>query len=137
MYSKIFLLLGKEFYMKKGLLFIMVLAISSTLVVSAAESQIQNFVNKKIAPLTQKEQEFNAKMEAQRKASEARRLEQEKKAAEQQKAIEAKKTELQKQLDANKKAVADAQKEAQARQEARKKEFEAQKSYWKSLFGQQ
>ena len=72
--------------MKKGLLFIMVLAISSTLVVSAAESQIQNFVNKKIAPLTQKEQEFNAKMEAQRKASEARRLEQEKKAAEQQKA---------------------------------------------------
>jgi len=122
--------------MKKILTILAVFAFTSSIVANAAESRIQNYVNSKIAPLTQKEQEINAKIEAQKKADAARKAELEKKQAEQRKAIEAKQAELKKQQEANKKALEKAKKDAEARKEARTKAVEAEANYWKNLFGQ-
>lgn len=108
--------------MKKLFALLTVIALSSAIAANAAESQLQNFVNKKLAPLTQKEQELNSKIEAQKKADAAKRAEWEKKQAEQQKAVEAKKKEIAKQ-----------QAESQARRDATKKAIEAEKNYWKGL----
>lgn len=91
------------------------LAFTSSLVASAAESKLQSFVNKKISPAVQKEKELNSKIEAQKKADAAKRAELEKKQAEQRAAIEK------------------AKKDAKARQDARKKAIETEKNYWKSL----
>lgn len=101
--------------MKKFLSLLTIVAFSSVIAVNAAESQLQNFVNKKIAPLTQKEQELNSKIEAQKKADAAKKAEMEKKQAEQRAALEK------------------AKKDAEARQAARKKAIEAEKNYWKNL----
>lgn len=108
--------------MKRFLSLLTVLALSSVLAVNATESRLQNYVNKKLSPLTQKEQEINSKIEAQKKADAARKAEWEKKQAEQQKAAEARKKEIAKQ-----------QAEAQARREATKNAIEAEKNYWKGL----
>ena len=75
--------------MKKLFALLTVIALSSAIAANAAESQLQNFVNKKLAPLTQKEQELNSKIEAQKKADAAKRAEWEKKQAEQEKAAKA------------------------------------------------
>ena len=131
--------------MKKVLTLLTVLALTATITANAAESRLQNYVNKKISPLTQKEQQINSKIEAQKKADAAKRAELEKKQAEQRKAIQAKKAELEKQQAANKAALEKkqaenkaalekAQKDAKARQDARKKAIETEKNYWKSLF---
>lgn len=101
--------------MKKLFTVIALLSFTSVLAVNAAESRLQNFVNQKMSPLVQKEQEFNSKVEAQRKADAAKRAEIEKKQAEQKAALEK------------------AKKDAEARQKARKDAFEAEKNYWKSL----
>lgn len=101
--------------MKKILTILTVIAFSTVLVVDAAESRLQNYVNQKISPLTQKEQEINSKIEAQKKADAAKKAEMQKKQAEQKAAIEK------------------AKKDAEARQQARKNAFEAEKNYWKSL----
>lgn len=101
--------------MKKFLSLFAVLALTTTLAVSAAESRFQNYVNQKIAPITQKEKEINAKIEAQKKADAQRKAEMEKKQAEQKVAIEK------------------AKKDAQSRQEARKKAIENEKNYWKNV----
>lgn len=112
--------------MKKFLSVLSILAITSTLAVSAAESQLQNYVNKKLAPVTQKEKDFNAKVEANRKANEAKKAEYKKQQEANRKAIE----QRQAQHKAN---VEKAKKDAQARQDARKKAIQAEKDYWKSL----
>ena len=101
--------------MKKILSVFALLAFTSILAVSAAESRLQNYVNQKMSPLVQKEQEFNSKVEAQKKADAARKAEMEKKQAEQKAALEK------------------AKKDAEARQQARKNAFEAEKNYWKGL----
>ena len=101
--------------MKKILSVIILLAFTSLLAVSAAESRLQNYVNQKMLPLVQKEQELNSKVEAQKKADAARKAEMEKKQAEQRAALEK------------------AKKDAEARQQARKNAFEAEKNYWKGL----
>ena len=54
--------------MKKILTVLAVIALTSTVVANAAESRLENYVNKKLSPITQKEKDFNAKMEAQQKA---------------------------------------------------------------------
>lgn len=90
--------------MKKILTVLAVIALTATVVANAAESRLENYVNKKLSPITQKEKDFNAKMEAQQKASEARQAELEKQ-----------------------------RKEAQARRQATKDAIQAEKDYWKSL----
>ena len=101
--------------MKKVLSLLAVFALSASLMATAAESRLQNYVNSKMAPLVQKEQEVNAKIEAQQKADAQRKAEMEKKQAEQKAALEK------------------AKKDAEARQQARKNAFEAEKNYWKNL----
>ena len=90
--------------MKKILTVLAVIALTATVVANAAESRLENYVNKKLSPITQKEKDFNAKMEAQQKASEARQAELEKQ-----------------------------RKEAQSRRQATKDAIQAEKDYWKSL----
>ena len=97
--------------MKKILTVLAVIALTSTVVANAAESRLENYVNKKLSPVTQKEKELNSKLEAQQKANEAKQ-------AEYKKQQEARQAELEKQ-----------RKEAQATKDA----IQAEKDYWKSL----
>ena len=77
--------------MKKLFALLTVIALSSAIAVNAAESQLQNYVNKKLAPLTQVEQELNSQIEAQKKAVTVKRAKWEEKQVELQKAFEAEK----------------------------------------------
>lgn len=101
--------------MKKLLSVFAIIALTSALAATAAESRLENYVNKKLSPITQKEKDFNAKMEAQQKAREAQQAEYQKKQAERQAALEKQR------------------KEAQARRQATKDAIQAEKDYWKSL----
>ncbi len=58
--------------MKKVLTVLAIIALTGSIAVNAAESKLENLVNKTIAPVTDKEKELNAKMEAQQKANEAK-----------------------------------------------------------------
>ena len=112
--------------MKKVLSVLAVLAISSSLIVSAAESRLENFVNQKLSPLTQKEKEINVKIEAQRKLDAQRKADFEKKQAEQR-------AEALKRQAEQKAALEKARKDAEARNLERQKAIEAEKNYWKGL----
>ena len=120
--------------MKKVLMLSVIMALSSAIAVNAAESKLESFVNQKISPLTQKEKEWNSKIEAQKKADAAKKAELEKKQAEHKKAIEAKKKELEKKQTAEKKAQEKRKQELQAQHEANKKAIEKEVNAWKSLF---
>lgn len=108
--------------MKRFLTILTALCLTSTITANAAESQIQNYVNKKLSPLVEKEMEFNAKLEAQQKASAEKK-------AEQEKALEAKKAEL----AAKKAELEKKQKENEESVNNIKKSIEAEKSFWKKL----
>ena len=82
---------------------------------NAAESRLENFVNKKLSPITQKEKDFNAKVEAQQKANEA------------------KKEEYKKQQEARQAAIEKQKQEAAARRQATKDAVQAEKDYWNSI----
>lgn len=114
--------------MKKLLSLLAVIALSSSLIATAAESRLESFVNQKLSPLTQKEKELNAKIEAQQKADAQRRAEMEKKQAQQR-------AELEKRQAEQKAALEKAKKDAEARNNERKKAIEAEKNYWKGLMG--
>ena len=101
--------------MKKLLTVLMLIALTSTLAASAAESRLQNYVDKKLAPITTKEKELNAKAEAQQKANAQ------------------KKAEYKKQQEARKAKIEQQQKEAKARHEATKNAIKSEANYWKSL----
>lgn len=101
--------------MKKILTVLAVIALTSTVVANAAESRLENYVNKKLSPVTQKEKELNSKLEAQQKANEA------------------KQAEYKKQQEARQAALDKQKKEAQARRQATKDAIQAEKDYWKSL----
>ena len=101
--------------MKKLLSVFAVLALVSSLAATAAESRLENYVNKKLSPVTQKEKELNSKIEAQQKANEAKQAELKKQQAERQAKIEQQK------------------KDAQARHQAAKYAIKAETDYWKSL----
>lgn len=118
--------------MKKVVLLLVVTVLASS--VYAAESQIQNYVNKKISPLVEKEKEFNAKIEAQKQAEEARKAELEKKQAEQRKALEEKQAEQKKALEDKKAELEKKQAEQKKALETLKNNVENEKNYWKSLF---
>ena len=90
--------------MKKILSVLMLIALTSTLAASAAESRLQNYVDKKLAPITTKEKELNARAEAQQKANAKKQAK-----YEQQK------------------------KDAKARHEATKNAIKSEANYWKSL----
>ena len=59
--------------MKKILSLLTFVAISVSLTANAAESQLQNYVNKKLEPAVKKEQEYKAKQAAQKAANEQKR----------------------------------------------------------------
>lgn len=101
--------------MKKLLSLFAIIAISASIAANAAESQLQNYVNKKLEPAVKKEQEYKAKQAAQQKANEAKRAE------------------LQKKQAADKAKLEQAKKDAQARQEQRQKAIQAEKDYINSL----
>ena len=101
--------------MKKMLSIFAVLALVSSLAATAAESRLENYVNKKLAPVTQKEKDLNSKIEAQQKANEAKQAELKKQQAERQAKIEQQK------------------KDAQARHQAAKDAIKAETDYCKSL----
>ena len=112
--------------MKKLLSLLAIVALSSSLIATAAESRLESFVNQKLSPLTQKEKEVNAKIEAQKKADAQKRAEFEKKQAQQR-------AEAQKRQAEQRAALEKAKKDAEARSVARQKAIEAEKSYWKGL----
>ena len=95
-------------------------------IATAAESQLQNYVNKKLEPVTKKEQEMNAKAEANRKANEAKKAEYQKRQAQRQ-------TEYKKQQAAREAELAKQRKEAETRRQNIKNAIQAEKDYWKSL----
>ena len=80
-------------------------------------SRIETYVNKKIAPITQKEKDLNAKAEANKKAAEAKKAEAQKKQAEQKAAVKQTKDNLKNTAKATKTSV------------------DNEVSFWKKLFG--
>ena len=101
--------------MKRLFTFFAVIALTASLAATAAESRLENYVNKKLSPITEKEKAFNEKMEAQQKANEA------------------KQAELKKQQEARQAAAEKQRQEAQARRQATKDAIQAEKDYWNSL----
>ncbi len=101
--------------MKKLFTLFAVIALTSSLVATAAESRLENYVNKKLSPITEKEKAFNEKVEAQQKASEARQAE------------------LKKQQEERQAAREKQRQEAQARRKATKDAIQAEKDYWNSV----
>ena len=101
--------------MKKLLLVLTIISLSSFVMVNAAESMLENYVNKKLSPITQKEKDFNAKVEAQQKANEAKR------------------EEYKKQQEARQAALDKQKQEAAARRQATKDAVQAEKDYWNSI----
>ena len=101
--------------MKRLFTLLAVIALTTSLAATAAESRLENYVNKKLSPITEKEKAFNEKMEAQQKANEAKQAELKKQQQERQAARE-------KQMQ-----------EAKARRQATKDAIQAEKDYWKSL----
>lgn len=101
--------------MKKVLSLLTLVAVSASLAANAAESQLQNYVNKKLEPVVKKEQEYKAKQAAQQKANEQKRAEFQKKQA------------------ADKAKLDQAKKDAQARQAQRQKAIQAEKDYINSF----
>ena len=93
----------------------MLIALTSTLAASAAESRLQNYVDKKLAPITTKEKELNARAEAQQQANAQ------------------KQAEYKKQQEARKAKIEQQKKEAKARLEATKNSIKSEANYWKSL----
>ena len=101
--------------MKKLLTVLVISALTGLIGVSAAESRLENYVNKKLSPITNKEKEFNAKVEAQQKENAAKKAAYEKQQQERQAAMEKQRQ------------------EAQARRQATKEAVQAEKDYWNSL----
>lgn len=99
----------------KKLLTLIAIAAFATSSAYAAQSRVEALVNKTIAPVTQKEKELNAKIEAKQKADEQR------------------KAELAKKQAADKAALEKRKQEAQARHQATKNAIQAEKDYLKSL----
>ena len=87
--------------MKKLLTILTLIALTSTLAATAAESRLQNYVDKKLAPITTKEKELNSKAEAQRKANEAKKAEYKKQQAARQAQAEKQKKEIEAQKKTN------------------------------------
>ena len=120
--------------MKKTLVLLSIVAFASVSSVFAAEPQsLSSYLNKHVSKVAQKENEINAKIEAQRKADAAKRAEIEKKQAENRAATEAKLNNLKKQQEAQKKEAEAKRLEAQKQREANKKAIENEVNNWKSL----
>ena len=120
--------------MKKFLTTLMLLIFTSSLVVNAAESRFQNFVDKMISPITTREKKLNSQAEAQRKAREARQAQYEKQKKEREKAIKKQQHERQKALKKRQKEAEKRQKEAQKRRDDTKRAVDSEVHFWKSIF---
>lgn len=117
--------------MKKILLISILLVFASTTIANSAEQfSLSSYLNKQVSKVEQKENEINAKLDAQRKENEAKMAKREKIQLEQQKALEAKRAEIEKKREENKKTLEQAKKDAEATNENIKNEI----NFWKSLF---
>ena len=117
--------------MKKILLISILLVFASTTIANSTEQfSLSSYLNKQVSKVEQKENEINAKLDAQRKENEAKMAKREKIQLEQQKALEAKRAEIDKKREENKKALEQAKKDAEATNENIKNEI----NFWKSLF---
>ena len=119
--------------MKKVLTVLAIIALTGSIAANAAESRLENFVNKQLSPITQKEKEFNEKMEAQQEANEAKQAEYKKQQEARQAALEKQRQEAQAKREARQEAFEKQKQEAQARREARKDAIQAEKDYWNSV----
>ncbi|MBR2429974.1 hypothetical protein IKB17_00735 [bacterium] len=123
--------------MKKVFSTLILLLFATNIAFTATEQfSLSSYLNKHVTKITEKENEINAKIEAQKKEAELKKQEQEKKRAEQQKALEAKKAELKAQQEANMKAIEQAKKDAESRRDATNKAIENEANYWKGVFSQ-
>ena len=123
--------------MKKTLvLFSVITFMSATLVYAEEPVSLSSFLNKQVSKVAEKENEINAKLEAKRKADEAKRAEFEKKQQEQMDAVTSKLQSLKDQQEAQKKEAEAKRIETQKQQEAKKQAIENEVNYWKSLFNQ-
>ena len=112
--------------MKKIFTTAAIIALTGLLTASAAESMLENFVLDKLSPITNKEKEFNSKMEAQQKENEAKRARYEREQRQRQAAYERQQREKQRQIEKQRR-------EAQERRQATRDAIKAEKDYWKSL----
>lgn len=123
--------------MKKTLVLLSVITfMSATLAYANEPVTLSSFLNKQVAKVAEKENEINAKLEAQRKADEAKRAEIEKKQQEQRDAVNSRLKALKDQQEAQKKEAEAKRIEAQKQQEAKKQAIENEVNYWKGLFNQ-
>ena len=120
--------------MKKLLTVFTVIALTSALAATAAESRLENFGKKKLSPVTTKEKEINSKVEAQQKANAAKQQEYKKQQAARQAQLEKQKKEYQKQQAARQAQIDKQKKDAQAKHQATKKAVDNEVSFWKSMF---
>ena len=119
--------------MKKILSISVLLVFASTTIANSVEQfSLSSYLNKQVSKVKQKENEINAKLEAQRKENEAKMAEREKKQLEQQKALEAKRAEIEKKQEENKKALEQAKKDAESTNKAIQNEI----NFWKGLFSE-
>lgn len=119
--------------MKKLLTVLTLMAFATTLTATAAESKLENFVNKKLAPVTQKEKDFNSKVEAQQKANAAKKAELQKQHEANKAALEKAKKDAQAKQASDKAKLEKAKKDTQAKKDSTKKAIENEKNYWKNL----
>jgi serine phosphatase RsbU (regulator of sigma subunit) len=123
--------------MKKTLILLSVVTFLSATIAYAEEPvSLSSFLNKQVSKVAEKENEINAKLEAKRKADEAKRAEFEKKQQEQIEAVNSRLQILKDQQEAQKKEAEARKIEAQKQQEASKKAIENEVNYWKGLFNQ-
>ena len=113
----------------KKVLSLLAMVAFTTLSASAAETAVGSFFDK----VNKKEQEVVAKIEANQKAREAKKVELEKQQAAQKAQLEKAKKDSEARQAAQKAQLEKAKKDAEARQAARKNAIEAEKNYWKGL----
>lgn len=105
--------------MKKILSLLVVFALTSALIAQATEPQtLSSFLNKQASKVAEKENEINTKLNAQKSASEAKKIELQQKSVEQEKAIN------------------NFKEGAKARRDATNNAINAEKTYWKGVLNQ-
>lgn len=106
---------------------------ATTTYTGTSSTRVENYVNSKLAPVAAKERDFNAKVEANKKANEAKKAEFEKKQQADKAALEKAKKDAEARQAERQKAIEQAKKNAQARQEQRQKAIQAEKDYINSF----
>lgn len=112
--------------MKKSIIALLAVVILGTGSAQAAQGPISKWLSDTADKVEQREDAAYKKMEADKKASEARQKER-------QEAIEAQKKAIKERQEAREKAIKEQQEAAKQRQEARQKKIETKKQQWRDL----